>query len=306
MPGITAPKVEIEGAPAAPTFGPAQPDPYAEFAPAFKAPENIIIEDPAQGPSEKELRELYEAEKKKNEELAAKAQGSDALAQGFTALGDRLEKVVQRPVSVQQTPAPAPGETFEAFKARVERDFIEKPYEAMSQIVERVAGPAFQALGTTIERQSKTIARLTADDPAFFQKHEDEINSIVAQMSPQERVDPNAYSRAYNLVKVQHLDELVEMKLQARMGAQGAGAASAAPAAPAQARAVPSQGFNPESGAGALPGVTPSNPGAPAQAEKIRITRAQADFVRRTMTEQAIPDDQFELTVELMRDRGMI
>jgi len=297
MPG----EVEIIETPAQEGFKlPGRPDPYSEFEPKFKL-ENVEIEEPAAGPSEKELRELFEAEKKKNEELAKKASEAGNLGAGFDRFAERLEQVIQRPVP--QAPAPpAPGESFEEFKARVEKNFIEKPFESIEQVVQRSAGPAFAALGSTIAKQSKTIARLTADDPSFFQKYEAEIDEYVGQMDPRERVDPMAYQKAYDLVKVRHLDEIIERRAQAK--AQAAGVQMPAQAqAPAQ-RAAPAMGFSPESGQSQI-GATPVTP-TPQAPGKIRITRAQADYVRSRMMQADIPDEQFELTVELMRERGEI
>ena len=69
--------------------------------------------------------------------------------------------------------------------------------------------PAYKALIVTAERESKR------DNAPMFEKYGDDIKAEIASMSPGDRINPEAWDEAVRRVKAQHVDEIIQDRIDA-------------------------------------------------------------------------------------------
>ena len=260
-----------------------------DFAPQF-GDSIAVVDDASNGPSKEDLQKLFDAQKAELEALKAKEGAASAQAAPFAALADSISKLSSRPVQVNTPPPQQPGESFDTYRSRVESQFIEKPFETIQEVVNRSTGPAFEALASQTAKLAKRTAMSDSGDREFWGKHAEEIDSLGASLTPQERLDPEAYTRIYDVVRGRHVDELLAA-MQAKAATTGGEGGN--PAAQATPAASPTSS-SPLAGGGA------SSDG------KIHITRADAAAVQDYMLQQCIPESQFERVVLSLRERGIL
>lgn len=192
--------------------------PAEVIEPMFESGIEIDEIEEESGPSKDDLLKEFNELKTQNEELRAKAEQAAALSQSFNQFGDRLEKVVTRP-----TPAPViqqkePGETYEQFKERINRSYLEDPVAAMTEFNSRQNSGVFQTLAEQNLRLQRRLAYMEASDRDFIKKHEDEIEAEMQNVPIEIQLrDPHSVNRAIDSVRARHMDEIVSERLQAEL-----------------------------------------------------------------------------------------
>lgn len=206
----------------APTVVDAVPEPESLYDDGALS---IVVDDGTPKPdAEKEaLKAALAAKEAEAQRLAG--QPVDVLAKGL----DALAKSVQRPAQAAPLPGQQPGETLEDFKKRINEKAFESPFDAYMEVLERYKGAEDSAQVARNLAYSKALAAQDAAAKPFIAKYADEIEAEIALLPPQVRQnDPKAYARAVQIVKANHIDDLVAEAV----------AAKAAPAAP-QAAVAP-------------------------------------------------------------------
>lgn len=186
--------------------------------------------------TDEELAEL-KAETKRNAEenrrLAQQQAQRDQVYQNDM-------RVVAQHLQARQAPAPVVDEP---------EDDSTMTRESIRRIVqEEVSQPAAR-IGTSLLEQQRDIARLTIPD---YAKYSGEVEALVQRAlaaNPNALTDPGLYRNAVEVVRVQHFDEIVEERVNARLRPQhdveddgdDAPATARADSAPASASSPPAQ-----------------------------------------------------------------
>jgi hypothetical protein len=264
----------------------------------FEAPKVVEEEEGGGGPSKDELQKMYDELKAKHEGVAAQADQTSALKGSFDALGKQLGEIVSRPMPMPAPVQQKPTESWADFRARIDKDIIDKPSDILVEFAERYISPATEALAASQLKLSKRLAVLSidSDERELFKRYGDEIEGVVMRMSPQERVqDDECYLRAFNFVKANHLNELIEAKLAAERAKIGASAQQSAAATAPRAPVGTLERGSPLAG-----------PTSAKEQPTIRLKPGQGTEIRNYMRTHGIPEDKFEITVENLREAGMI
>lgn len=140
--------------------------------------------------------------KEEIESLRKKAEDNQRNNDIFTRLGDTLEKVgsaVNRPANLP----PNPGhESEEDFAKRFEEGLFarDKGYQTFQEAVQRTVTPVIQNLQSITVQQSKRLLELDPDKGTYFKKYGGEIENVVQNLPPQQRIMPGVYEWAYDKV----------------------------------------------------------------------------------------------------------
>jgi len=180
---------------------------------------------------------------------AAENAGTDrqALATALESI-QSLQKQLSGGINVNQAPSstPVPKLDYEALKKELNRDLLSDPAAQISKFL----SPVINGLNSRIEEIGGSATRANArselllhdESRAFYLKYKDEVESAAKEIS-----GPDSYKKALNAVKSEHLDEIIEMKLAARLAESSPKAKPAftnvgspsAPAGPARKQVTP-------------------------------------------------------------------
>lgn len=285
-------KIEFMRAPEGTGFGGAA-DP--ELSP-FEEPFQIDEAQETAGPSVDEIKSQLAELQKANEDLRAKADQASQLSGSFNQFGERLEKIVSRPAPaapIQQQP----GESLEAFKERINRKYLEDPYETMVEFSNRYVGGALQTMAQQSMQLQRKLAYLEADDKDFVRKHQDEIEQEVARIPVDQQMrDPEAYKRAMDTVRARHMDEIIAIKVAEAI----AKATGAAPAAPAAARSPLGASETP-----VIPGAPASSPAGSSSSRRVSLTPAQIARLEARQKLEGMTQMNRNDYAEMLMDEGI-
>lgn len=249
-----------------------------------------IEETPAEtGPTREELLKQFETMKAEQDALRVKADQATQLSASFGSLGDRLEKVVNRPAPQAPAPVQQPGETAAQFKERLNRSYLEDPYEAIKEFSDRYFGGAVQTLAEQNANLQRKIALIEHPDREFVSKYKEEIMQELTNVPVDQQIrDPMAVNRVIDSVKARHLDDIVQLKVQEALSKAGLPASAPRPA-PVGSSEVP------------LAGATPSQTSS---SKKISITPRMKANIERQMAIEGIPSDKFKDYVGWLAEDG--
>ena len=163
---------------------------------------------------QKKLQARYEAETRRGDEVTA-------LREGIQGLSETLSRQ-NIPSPVQQV-----GESDEAFRTRINDNFIEDPAKALNEVWTKKAEPFMK----------KQIAQNMYWSRAFAeQKHKDtfgqyagEIDKAAQNLNPE---DPQIYEKAHNMVLASHMGEIeksMEERIRAKIASEQEAAITPSP-----------------------------------------------------------------------------
>lgn len=206
-------------------------------------PVEVALEDAPDPLGGKKAEELLAELKAKEAEMAALRSQADqtaALTGAFGAFGERLEKTLKTQTAAPPPmPAPAPGESVEAFRERIKNEFLVDPFKAVVEIGEKVYGPALSNLARATTSQSKELVMLQPEKRAIYEKYAHEVEALANR--PEMLGNPRAYQEAVERVSAAHMNEivedrissLVEQRVKEALEKQGLGTGAAQAVAPA-------------------------------------------------------------------------
>lgn len=250
------------------------------FEPEDTRPYNVVPDEPdlTGGKSAADLLAELKSRDEEMAKLRAQADQTAALQAAFGSVGDRLEKAVARPQvpSQLQAPVQAPGESDDAFAERMRIKLLENPVQAMLETFGRYYSPVLQRQAQANTMTSKQLLMLDPEKRDLYNRYREEIDA--AAQSPALMGSPTAYQEAADRVAANHVNDLVEMRVQ-----------KAVEEALAKA------------GLGGTGGKVPPRPfveGAPAKAPaatggKLRITASKYEEYKRAAASMQMDVDQY-------------
>lgn len=247
---------------------------------AFEIVEEAEPEKPAQDDTVDKLKQLYEEQQQRlqgSQEEVQNVRGE--LSQGFEKLSESLKGLAQAQTL-------KPGESYEEFKARVEKSIFDKPIEAMDEVLLKRQGPLNEQIVTNQFRLGKKIVLYGLDEveKPVFKKYEKEVDAEFSSIPVQERfADPEAaYEKAFNLVKVKHLKEILEAQKP-----------KVEPAAP----------YGMVEGVARAPQTTQTTP---AGTKRIVLTPQKKARIEAMMARENVDPKMFPQIVESLHEQGML
>lgn len=205
--GLGPPPQEIEEA----------PDPGVLVEGIDEIPQNEPEGDSGyEAMSKEDLMKLVQKNEEEAKRLRDSRELNESIAQGFQTLSSEL-KSRKVDTGVQQSIAPQqPTETIEQYNERLREEILENPVKALEEFSIKKFGPIINELVGNNLSVSRRFMELDPDDGDFFKKHQEEIDKFVNSLPDQEKLrDKNVYKRATRQIKMEHIDELVESKVQA-------------------------------------------------------------------------------------------
>jgi hypothetical protein len=160
-----------------------------------------------------------------------------ALSAMQRELAELRTEIRKRPAAAPEPPArpqpaPQPAANPASQKAELERQFWADPLTMTHVIATTAAANERQNIlnqhGATLESVAKERAR--AADPETFDKLEPHILEKMAAVDQSLRTNPGAWANAFNLVKGERINDVIELKSKAPRPSGGPAAPSTKPA----------------------------------------------------------------------------
>jgi hypothetical protein len=204
----------------------------------FRTPDSgeqmeVLVEGIDEIPEQEEVESKLPDDFKElsKEEIYAKYQQStegvnqaQALQAGIEALGDKLTPQQQQAAPVpqqQQQPAPVTPEEQEAKNDQLTDMFFKEPTKAFDQAfdaaIDAKIGPLMRDTISSNFSTQRQILETNPDKKEFFQKHAAEIDAEFQKLPLSDRVVGKGYTKAYDNVRAQNLDEVIDSEVAKRM-----------------------------------------------------------------------------------------
>lgn len=188
-----------------PQVAPAQDE--SEFE-VFLPGEEVPSEEPVKSEAEVALENL-------KAEMAQKEAQSMTLEKGFGALADTL-KDLKSQTKVEERPAPPPID-YEKMNADLKEKIYDNPLEAIATTLNTFVTPQQQTLEQKIaELDYKSEKLSAAANPAnaeVFSEYGEEVDAVARSLGG----GAGVVDKAIKIVKANHLDEIMEKKLNAKL-----------------------------------------------------------------------------------------
>lgn len=211
------------------------------------------------------------------------------IAGGFETLGQTMQGILTK--NAQQ-----PQMSDEEFEAMVNKDVFEKPMKTIRGLINREQGPILATLASNQMKMGKRIlkAELQSEEKGIFDKYVKEIDAEFARIPVQESfADPaGAYEKAFALVKANHINEIVEERVNAR-AKQGETKSQKASEVEAKPFGVVEQG-----------GIPPAD--RQGASDKISITSRQKANILRWMESNNVQEQYFSSIVKRLKEEGQL
>jgi hypothetical protein len=151
-----------------------------------------------------------------NEALRQQADQAGAIQRGITDLGSILQKQQAAP----QMPAKAPGETDEEYKARFNKEFFGTDsyavlQDAIKREVTKIVDPKLAAVSQSVSAVNRSLYK----DDFVYKTYKDEVEQMVASVPAEQRNHPGLLDWAIKQVKANHVEDIIELKLNERLAA---------------------------------------------------------------------------------------
>lgn len=155
--------------------------------------------------------------KEEIEALRKKAETNERNNDIFARLGDTLEKVgsaVNRPANVPVNPGVISDEEY---AKRFEEGIFarDKGYATFREAVQREVTPVIQNLQSITVQQSKRLLELDPEKGTYFKKYNNDIENVVQNLPPQQRIMPGVYEWAYDKVMATKAPEIAKEQADA-------------------------------------------------------------------------------------------
>lgn len=170
-----------------------------------------VVSDEKETPelAERSIQEII-AENKK---LKEQSEVATVLGNKFDSFANGLQQN-QKPIVPQQMPYPVQkqGESEEEYAKRFNKEVFGKdPYKIMKSMVQEQLKPIVIQSNYQIQQLKRQQMK---SDP-IVSKYEDEINQRLMMLPPDQRVSPGAYEFVVQQVKVSHIDDIINEKVEA-------------------------------------------------------------------------------------------
>lgn len=236
--------------------------------------------DPDEGlatipPSSIEVSET-ETETEETEESAPekKDASTDAILAGFNMLRDELRTRGEAP---PPTPVKDEGETEEDFGKKVNEEiFKDDPYGIIKKainrearkIVETEVAPILGSMMDSAFENAEFRLRNDEKDGPIYRKFEPEVKKLLKTLLPSQQKSPQVLKAVFDKVRSDHVDEIIDMREEAR------GTKLHAPAATARKPPIA------EGGSSVLPGST---------TRRVMIPKSELETLRRRANQLGVP-----------------
>ena len=253
-------------------------DEYETDEPDYEFVDEEYIDDESK---EESVAEPDESEARVAE-LRQRLEGSEtSSAAAMREIAETMKSLRQQPASPEKEEA---IESIEEFEKKVSSGFYDNPYKAVTAILDRTLKqyekeklqPAFQQMANVLKDTALDSSKRSATDDEtgkfVMSKYADEVEKLVN--SGQVQIGPGAYKRAVSQVASEHLDELIDWKIEQREAVKAAGTADVSkPGRNAVPRSV---------------GAAPPKPDS-----KVQLSRGARDAIYRMADEKSIDREQF-------------
>lgn len=172
-------------------------------------------------PPEVEEVEQEAVEEEVEEEPEKKDSSNEAILAGFNMLKEAL--------SGRSEPAPViqkqEGETDEEFNKRVDEElFKENPSKVLERAIDRKArriietevAPVIGSLMETAYANEEFRLRNDSEEGEIYKKYEKEVKDLMRTLTPAQQKNPQVLRAAFDRVKSLHVNEIIDMKVEAR------------------------------------------------------------------------------------------
>jgi len=211
-------KVHLQWFAEEPAEAPAEP---VEDGPEvfFEGDEGAAVEEPAElkGLSREDVfKKLQEAQTTIEAERARSQGGVGTLTDALRGLLPQTPAQSQPAVDGFRLPdfgGPQlqPGETAEAYRRRMDTEFIQRPAEVAQQIAVQSQAPMIKMMGENMLMLSREFVRKDPTDGKVYEKYQNEVERYVASVPIQAKLaNPMIYRDAVQAVKAAHMTEFVE------------------------------------------------------------------------------------------------
>ena len=254
-----------------------------EIEPEIELLDQDFIEDEEPEAPEEDVKTAAEAAvEKRAAELRERLEGSEqSTASAMGEVVETLKSLRQEPQTKQSEEA---IEDLETLEKRLSSGFYDNPMEAVKQYSSAMLKkyeretlqPVIQQMGQVLRDTAKTTSKQTAtDDTSKFiiEKYSDEVEKLVD--GGQIRIGPNAYKEAISRVAADHMDELIDWKMEQRASRDNEAEQEEATAKP---------------GRNASPG---KGNAAPRPDSKVQVSRAARDEIYKRADAKRIDRSQY-------------
>lgn len=191
--------------------------------------ETVYVTSPEEIPSEEPAVDVEELQRQ-NAEFAARMEALEqqanavtAMKDGISALGDKLGPQ-QKAEAARAGITQAPGESEEAFAARINEKLYDDPYKNLTDFTNRKMQPLVAQMINNNVVAGRRWLELDPEKSANFKRYRAEVDAEMEAIPPMEKLqDPMVYEKAYQRVIARHVDDIVEERVAAAL-AQSAGA----------------------------------------------------------------------------------
>jgi len=148
------------------------------------------------------------------QELKNKSDSASALRQGVSELGEVLNKSGR---SKEDLPQQQPGESFEDFKKRFEKDlFGDHPADALEEYLNRKLGPLMQQVGGVTGEQAKELLSVKDDTKKYFNRYKKDIEEYHDSLPAEQKSNPRSWKYAYDEVLKAKRDDIINSEVEER------------------------------------------------------------------------------------------
>lgn len=165
------------------------------------------------GKSKEDLIREMEEIKKQQQEISGKADANVALRESIAQLGETLSQQNRGVSSAQQIDPSRIQEMrqkqIEELRKDMQEKFFDDPITVLDKYNELKTAPIVEQLLTKNIPVARKLAELDPKTSSTMSKYGDEVDRIVAGLSPAQRLDPDVYAKAAKMVRAEHLEEEV-------------------------------------------------------------------------------------------------
>ena len=196
------------------------PQPVPQVEDPLEGEEELEYQVVLPGEEEPETEEPQEEDPSAQELAALRAQLSQresegsTVAQGFAQLAETLKGI--------QNPAPAPQKApqidLEKMNSELKEKLYDNPIEALGQFYSTFVTPQLSAVEAKAKELDLKNERMDValENPELFKTYASEIDETVRALGNA----PGSYKRALSIVKGNHIDDIVEQKIQEALAKQ--------------------------------------------------------------------------------------
>lgn len=168
-----------------------------------------IEEEVETGPSVEELKVEYDKMQVEMERMKVESNLASVWKEGLNDLGEKISTPQPMQANPQQQ-----QKDFEDWKKKSNKDWYKDPTgNALNLYAQKIQPEIEKTLNNKLQ-YSREFCRLDPDTATMFKRYEAEVDAEVNRMTQLEKNDMKVYQNALKRVGVNHIDELVNEKVE--------------------------------------------------------------------------------------------